>query len=147
MEPTRQPLGLIRAAALAAAMALTLPAQAQSPDPAPGGPPPEEGVDMIERGAGILFRHLFNQMAPEIDGISRDLSDAMQLLGPALTDLATLVDDIQNYETPERQDNGDIIIRRKPDAPPPPPIGEGLRNFTEPQDSVPIDHDQPQVEL
>jgi hypothetical protein len=31
--------------------------------------------------------------------------------------MMALVDDMTNYELPEMLENGDIIIRRKPDAP------------------------------
>lgn len=95
--------------------------------------PPDEGIDLIERGAGILFRHMLEQMAPEIEGLGRDLDEAMQFLGPVVSDLAALVDDMDNYQSPERQENGDIIIRRRPGAPPPPPLGEGLKRFTTPE--------------
>ena len=31
-----------------------------------------------------------------------------------------LMDDAKNYQAPERLENGDILIRRRADAPPPP---------------------------
>jgi hypothetical protein len=37
---------------------------------------------------------------------------------PFLERLSTLIDDLAAYELPERLPNGDIIIRRSPDAPP-----------------------------
>ena len=147
------------AAAMAALAAGGIAVAQTQPEPIPlpplTAPPaasPEEGVDLIERGAGILFRHLFEQVAPEMGQISREMSDALALLGPAVSDLSVLVDDMQNYETPERLENGDIIIRRRPGAPPPPPVGEGLRQFTDPMleppaPAVPIDPGQPQLEL
>lgn len=115
-----------------------------------------EGGDLIERGMGMLFENLLNEMAPEIDGLSRDLGGALSMLGPVMTDLSALVDDISNYQTPERLENGDIIIRRKAGAPPPPAIGESLRGLgrntpetaPEPEGGrVPIDPYQPQTEL
>ncbi len=116
----------------------------------------EDGARLIERGAGILFRNLMNEMAPEIGGMSQDLGDALSLMGPALSDLSVLVDDIGNYQTPERLENGDIILRRKAGAPPPPEIGDGLQNLTrrgqkdqgdtEPQE-LPTDPDQPEINL
>ena len=45
----------------------------------------------------------------------------MQEISPALRELGGLVDDIENYQRPERLPNGDIILRRRADAPPPPP--------------------------
>ncbi|WP_299904658.1 hypothetical protein [uncultured Paracoccus sp.] len=131
-------------------------------DEAPGADAPDaggsmaEGGDLIERGMGMFLDNLLNDMAPEIDGLSRDLGGALSMLGPVMTDLSTLVDDISNYQTPERLENGDIIIRRKADAPPPPPIGESLRGFgrgtpegapAPERRQLPVDPYQPQVEL
>ncbi|TRW95732.1 hypothetical protein FNJ84_15220 [Paracoccus sp. M683] len=121
----------------------------------PAAPPDgstDEGADLIGRGMGMLFQNLLNDMAPEIDGLSQSLGDALAMLGPAVSDLSVLVDDIGNYQTPERLENGDIIIRRKPGAPPPPALGEGLgdlgrdRPGTTPE-KLPVDPYQPQIEL
>ena len=38
-------------------------------------------------------------------------------MGPAFATLLSQVDDLRYYQAPEILDNGDIIIRRKPDAP------------------------------
>ena len=86
---------------------------------------------------------------------------ALSRMAPVLKDLAVLVDDLGNYETPRRLENGDIVIRRKPGAPSPPPIGENLRDFPDPDapgadqspdqspdgPSVPRDPDAPEIEL
>jgi hypothetical protein len=41
--------------------------------------------------------------------------------------MMALVDDMTNYELPEMLENGDIIIRRKPDAPVvEPPADQGI---------------------
>ncbi|MDO5706703.1 MAG: hypothetical protein Q4G49_16755, partial [Paracoccus sp. (in: a-proteobacteria)] len=96
------------------------------------------------------LRGLMAELAPQMDQMSREMSDALALMGPALSDLSVLVDDIGNYQTPERLENGDIIIRRKPGAPPPPPIGDGLRQFTQPDTpapDLPLNPDQPPLEL
>jgi hypothetical protein len=111
-----------------------------------------EGGDLIGRGMGMFLDNLLNDMAPEIDGLSQDLGGALAMLGPVMSDLSTMVDDISNYQTPERLENGDIIIRRKAGAPPPPPLGENLRGFGDgsPEaapDGLPIDPYQPQTEL
>ncbi|MEO0360639.1 MAG: AAA+ family ATPase [Pseudomonadota bacterium] len=52
----------------------------------------------------------------------REFADRMD---PFAERLRELVDDLDAYEAPERLPNGDIIIRRKPDAPEPPVVGEG----------------------
>jgi hypothetical protein len=48
-------------------------------------------------------------------------------VAPALEKMMALVDDMTNYELPEMLANGDIIIRRKPDAPVvEPPVDQGV---------------------
>lgn len=113
--------------ALLAALALPLPLAAQEPSaPAPEA---EDGLSLIERGMGLLFRQFREEAAPQLDLLSRDMAGALERMAPALQELAALVDDIRNYEPPERLANGDILIRRRAEAPPPPPIGEGLQRL------------------
>jgi hypothetical protein len=38
-------------------------------------------------------------------------------IGPAMSQMLALIDDIRNYDAPEVLPNGDIIIRRNEDAP------------------------------
>jgi hypothetical protein len=58
-----------------------------------------------------VFRSLMEQMKPALD----ELLDALEVLEG--------IDSIKNYENPEILPNGDIIIRRREDAPPiPPPL-------------------------
>ncbi|WP_162784644.1 hypothetical protein [Paracoccus suum] len=104
--------------------------QAPSPTPAP----PEAGADLIERGAGILLDNLLTEMQPTFEEMARGLDGVANKFGPALEDLGSLVDDIHNYQTPERLPNGDILIRRRADAPPP-PASNALRDLTTPQDT------------
>ena len=40
-----------------------------------------------------------------------------QSVGPAFAEMLDQVDDFRNYDAPEFLPNGDIVIRRKPDAP------------------------------
>ena len=58
----------------------------------------EEGLNLMQEGAELLLRGLMNDMEPAIDDLRN-------------------VDDIRHYEQPEFLPNGDIIIRRSPDAP------------------------------
>jgi hypothetical protein len=59
-------------------------------------------------------------LSDKLDEALRDLVDRVQ---PALDDLRDLldvfeqIDAIENYQRPEILPNGDIIIRRRPDAP------------------------------
>lgn len=54
-------------------------------------------------------------------------------MAPVLEDLSVLVDDLENYQMPQRLENGDIIIRRRPGAPPPPPLGDSLQDMVPPE--------------
>jgi hypothetical protein len=132
----------MRSLALALALslaALPLAAAAQTPLPTPlptpesEAPPAEQGMDLIERGAGMIFENFWRDVQPQVEGAARELGDMVATFGPALQDLAALIDDIGNYQRPERLENGDILIRRKADAPPPPPLGEGLPAPAEPR--------------
>ncbi len=84
----------------------------------------QEGADLMEEGAKLLLRGLMNEMEPalrELEEFAEDVGPAMKLLademGPALADLMSQIDDIRNYDPPVILDNGDIIIRRRSDAP------------------------------
>lgn len=118
----------LRALTLAALLALPLAGQ-----PAAAFSETEEGLGLVERGLGMIFRNLMREAAPQLDLLGRDLSGALEHLAPALKDMAAMVDDIGNYHPPERLENGDIVIRRRADAPPPPAIGEGLRGLIAPE--------------
>lgn len=90
------------------------------------GPDPqtEEGFDLMEEGARMLMRGLMNEMEPTIDAL-RDSFQEMgpafaefaQSVGPAFAELLDQIDDLSNYDAPELLPNGDIIMRRRPDAP------------------------------
>ena len=64
----------------------------------------------------------------------------MTEMTPMLESLREKIDDLSNYEAPEVMPNGDIIIRRKPDAPDRP------APETEP-DETPATPPQGQIEL
>lgn len=128
---------------LAALLCLPLPLAAQESLPAP-----EDGPDMIERGIGSLFQDLMRDLGPHLGQIGDGMSGALSDLAPLLQDLAVLVDDLGNYQMPQRLENGDIVIRRNEGAPPPPPIGESLRGPDSPEQAgPPIDPNQPQISL
>lgn len=83
-----------------------------------------EGFDLMEEGAKLLMRGLMSEVAPAIEDLRTTLEDMgpelgefITTMGPALTELLTQVDDFNNYASPEFLPNGDIIFRRKPDAP------------------------------
>lgn len=123
--------------ALAGALALSLAAIVRAEDPVPRPVPqvpapqavPESpaeaapggeigtGSDLVEQGMKLLFRGILNEMGTSLDEMQEGLEDAAKDLGPALRQLLALIDDVKNYEAPERLPNGDVIIRRKPGAP------------------------------
>ena len=97
-------------------------------------PQPDEGFSLMEEGARMLLRGLMTEVEPAIEGlrdsfaeIGPEFAEFMQTIGPAFAELLDQVDDVRNYEAPEFLPNGDIIIRRSPDAPawqPDPDTGE-----------------------
>lgn len=104
---------------------MAVPATAQLADPPVERSEDESpGRDLIEEGAKLLFRGLLNEAEPALRDLERfagDIGPAMRMLreemGPALADIIARIDDIKNYESPEILPNGDILIRRTPDAP------------------------------
>ncbi len=96
-------------------------------------PQPEDGLSMIQEGARLLLRGLQDEMDPALDElrgwaeeIEPALRDFVLGIGPALREFSDRVDDFSNYEAPEMLPNGDIIIRRRPDAPPVAPPSEDI---------------------
>lgn len=88
-------------------------------------PESEEGPSLMERGARLFMRGIMEEMGPtlkELEGLAQDVTPAMENfvrnMGPALRDLITEVEDWSVYDAPEILPNGDILIRRKPEAGP-----------------------------
>ncbi|AGI66857.1 hypothetical protein OAN307_c11550 [Octadecabacter antarcticus 307] len=111
---------------LAACLALPLSASAQEEGEI------DEGFSLMEEGAKLLFRGIIKEMEPAIDGFSglaEELEPALDMLasemGPAFLELIQTLDSVRYYERPVILPNGDIIIRRSPDAPEYSPRNEG----------------------
>lgn len=128
MDKSHRPLTQARPAACLTALWLCLPLtplQAQTP-PAPTPPVEmapsemEEGLGLLERGMRLLMEGFFAEMKPSLEG----LGEALEGLEPLMAQMAALIGDIRHYEAPERLPNGDIILRRKADAPPMPDLPE-----------------------
>jgi len=121
----------IAALALVAVSHLVMPPDARAED-APAPTPTEENAEensapLLEdwtSGAERMMREMLEDLRPEMEGMMTEII-------PRLRQLGELMGGIANYETPEILPNGDIIIRRKPDAPPMP------QDFT--PDDAPID--------
>jgi hypothetical protein len=97
-------------------------------------PGDEDGFSLMEEGARLFMRGIMSEMEPALDEMRKTVDELgpafaefAQAIGPAFAELLDTVDDIRNYDAPEILPNGDIIIRRKPDAPdwvPDPDTGE-----------------------
>ena len=91
----------------------------------PGFAQSSEGGD--SEGVDLFFDGLREQLGPLLEGLDSVLPQMEQMaesLGPLLEGLVGQVDDLSHYQMPERLPNGDIIIRRKPEAPDLPPEGQ-----------------------
>lgn len=101
-------LSLALSAGLAPLAAPPLYAQ-ETAAPAPQG--------WLEWGMSLFGDTLMQEVAPAIDDMKALAQQFGPTIAPAVERLMSLVDDMTNYELPEIQPNGDILIRRKPDAP------------------------------
>ena len=116
-------LALPALAAFGLAGALTRAVAQEAPAPEPNGRDDmEAGRSLVERGAELFLRGLMDEVGPQLDEMQKGLSEAAKELGPRLSQLMALIDDVKNYQAPERLPNGDIVIRRNPGAPPPPAL-------------------------
>lgn len=84
----------------------------------------DSGLSIMERGAQMFLEGLLQEMEPaieELSGLADQMGPALRNfateMGPKLTELLDEIEDWSVYEAPEVLPNGDIIIRRKPDAP------------------------------
>lgn len=84
----------------------------------------DEEPSLMERGAQLFFEGLMQEMAPALDELTALMEEAgpalqafLTEMGPKLRDVLEEVEDWSAYSAPEVLPNGDIIIRRKPDAP------------------------------
>ena len=107
-------------AGLLALTPLTVTAQSDTPEGEIG-----EGFSLMEEGARLMFRGIMREMEPAIEdfeGMAKEIQPALEMLasemGPALMELMRKLDNVRYYEAPEVLPNGDIIIRRREDAPP-----------------------------
>ena len=88
----------------------------------------EEGTSLMEEGAKLFFRGLMSEMEPalrELEGLAEEIEPALRSfareMGPALQSLLDEVEDWSVYEPPVVLPNGDILLKRRPDAPAPAP--------------------------
>lgn len=113
----------------------------------PGEAAPENGLPGMLDG---FMNELFERAQPHLEGLARDMGGLMEDYRPFFEEMSKLVDDIGNYELPpERLPNGDILIRRKADAPPPPPLEDLERLVPDSGEPAPpqVPRAGPQIEL
>ena len=113
-------------------------------------PPPSNGLPRVEvapenlgdelgRGLESMMNDMFQKAQPHLEGLANDLRGTLEDYRPALETMAALMDDIRNYERPERLPNGDILVRRRAGAPPPPPLDAPVPDTqTQPVPSQPV---------
>ena len=84
----------------------------------------EEGSSLMKRGIELFFQGLQEELDPAleemqnwVEELTPELRNFAEGMGPALGDMMGRIDDWTLYEAPEILPNGDIIIRRKEDAP------------------------------
>ena len=100
------------------------------------------GFDLIGEGAGQILQGLASEAVPALDGLTQGLpawgaevfptvTAIVSDLGPGFFDVFREVDSLTNYEAPAIQPNGDVLIRRSPDAPAwTPPAAEPVAEAT-----------------
>ncbi|WP_227270546.1 hypothetical protein [Roseobacter weihaiensis] len=71
----------------------------------------DDGTSLMERGAQQFLEGLLQEIEPAWT----EMQGFMDAMGPAMIELMEEVKDWSVYDPPEILDNGDIIIRRKPD--------------------------------
>ncbi|TMV07874.1 hypothetical protein FGK63_10470 [Ruegeria sediminis] len=101
----------------------------------------ETGPSLMEQGAELFFEGLRQEMEPALDslrGMAEEFGPSirsfLEVMGPALAELATEVRDWSAYEAPEMLPNGDIIIRKKPQPEPDAPQDDGQNEGPEAPD-------------
>lgn len=122
------------------ALTLALPAGAQDMQ--------DDGPSLLERGLQGLMQDFIEDVGPDLNRLGQNMANTLDRMAPVMDDLSVLVDDLENYQMPERLENGDIIIRRQADAPPPPPLSLDPNTPPEPlAPDIPINPDAPEIEL
>lgn len=90
----------------------------------------EDGFSLMDQGARLFLRGLMSELEPtldELEGMAQEIKPGLQALademGPALAQIIARIDDLRYYDAPVILDNGDILIRRRAEAPPYAPTG------------------------
>lgn len=123
MKKTAHIIAPVFALCLTGLAGLAGPAAAQDQDPQ-SGESMSEGFNLMEEGAKMLFREFMKEMDPalsEFEDLAKQMAPMLLELSEEMAEgliaLSQKIDDFSHYEAPEVLPNGDIIIRRKPQAP------------------------------
>lgn len=127
-----RPLFFPSAVLVLALTVMPVAAQDETLPPPAEGPSTDEGLSLMERGARMFLEGMRREMAPALQDLQSmvetmgpAMQDFLRDMGPALADVLNRVGDLSAYQAPELLPNGDIIMRRKPDAGPLPPPQDG----------------------
>ncbi len=102
-------------AIMAAVMAAPLPALAQEAgEDGSVADSLRDSLNLFSEGAGLLLEGLRDEVSPLLEEVRPFFEEEMV---PFLESLGPLIDDLSAYEEPILLDNGDILIRRRPDRP------------------------------
>ena len=77
----------------------------------------EQEFSLWDWGMSWFGGTLPQDLAPALGDLQALADKFGPAVAPALEKLTSLADDMTNYELPEMLENGDILIRRKPEAP------------------------------
>jgi len=72
---------------------------------------PDAPLDLAQADSTEDFDEQMNELS---DTARRTVEEFVNLIGPMMTRLSRLIDDLPVYQTPEILPNGDILIRRQP---------------------------------
>ncbi|SDE64744.1 hypothetical protein SAMN05421538_10921 [Paracoccus isoporae] len=113
-------------------------AEDQPPASADGAERPgDDPLSGLEQELNRTMDGIFRRLQPHLEGLGNELAGTVNEFSPALRELSALIDDFGNYHRPERLENGDIVIRRRADAPPPPDMDELQRLLPDEGDGAP----------
>ncbi|WBU54484.1 hypothetical protein [Paracoccus sp. SCSIO 75233] len=105
-------------ASMALSLSVIAPLSAQEWQMPPAEEPPvtapDEPLSDFEQGIESMMNEMFQRFQPHLEGLGNELAETVTEFGPAFEELAGLMDDIGNYQRPERLPNGDISSAAAP---------------------------------
>lgn len=109
----------------------------------------DDGLSLMDQGARLFLRGLMSELEPtldELEGMAQEIKPGLQALademGPALAQIIARIDDLRYYEAPVILENGDILIRRRAEAPAYVPSEPEVTPQVEPEGEPDAEQDQ-----